>query len=887
MQKRLEVLEKEFVSDINQGLTDEQVAINRETYGENKLEEKEKTPLIIKFLLQFKDPLIIILIVAAVITAGLSIYENSVILPGEEKNTEWVEAIIIMVVVLVNAVLGLYQENKAEKSLEALQKMSAATCKVVRNGMAQTVDASSLVVGDIILVEAGDSVPADARIIECSNLKVEEAALTGESVPVDKNNEYIEEEEIPLGDRHNDLFSSTYVTNGKAKAIVTSVGMQTEIGKIAGMLSEQEDELTPLQQKLNKVGSAIGVICLFVCVIVFLMEMITLNWDWSKFADAFKIAVSLAVAAIPEGLATVVTIVLSIGVTKMSKQNAIVKKLPAVETLGSCNVICSDKTGTLTQNKMTVTKIYLNEVKGFENLTADELKMMLYFAICCDARIEEKDGKTVRIGDPTELALLDMNNLYGNESINDYKRVLDLPFDSDRKLMTTVIEVEGKFVAITKGAPDRVINLCVDDQEEKDAALAANTEMAQNALRVLALGIKVFDKLPTQEELEFDLDLIGLVGMIDPARPEVKESIKIAQRAGIKTVMITGDHIVTASAIAKELGILHDGERAITSQELDELSDEYLREHIHEFSVFARVAPKDKVRIVEAWQYHDAICAMTGDGVNDAPALKKAEIGCAMGITGTDVSKEAADMILTDDNFSTIVSAVKQGRGIYDNIRKCVKYLLSSNIGEVLTIFVASLLGVFGILTGDDTTPLAAMHLLWINLITDSLPAFGIGMEEAEDEIMLEKPRPKKEGFFANGYAWKIAFEGVIIGAVTLIAYLIGQNAAGYEHEVAHKIGQTMAFLTLSSTQLFHAYNVKSNYSVFDPKSYKNSFMNFAFIVGFALQILVVYTPGVRDLFEFYPIDFGYFMITIGLSLVMVVIMEIVKLVNRIKAKQE
>ena len=867
MQKKLEVLEKEFVSDIQKGLTDEQVEINRQTYGVNQLEEKEKTPWIVKFLLQFKDPLIIILIIAAVV---------SVIIEPDEL----MESIIIMVVVLVNAFLGLYQENKAEKSLEALQKMSAATCKVIRNGMAQTVDTVDLVVGDIILVEAGDSIPADARIIECSNLKVEEAALTGESVPVDKNNIFIEDDEIPLGDRHNDLFSSTYVTNGKAKAIVTSVGMQTEIGKIAGMLSEQEDELTPLQHKLNKVGSAIGIICLVVCLVVFLMEMITYNWDWSQFAKAFKIAVSLAVAAIPEGLATVVTIVLSIGVTKMSKQNAIVKKLPAVETLGSCNVICSDKTGTLTQNKMTVVKIYQNEIKGFEDLTAEELKMMLYFAICCDAKIEEKDGKIARIGDPTELALLDMNNLYGNDSIHNYNRVLDIPFDSDRKLMTTVIEVDGKYISITKGAPDRVINLCNDPQEEKDAALAANTKMAENALRVLALGIKVFDYLPNQEELEFDLDLIGLVGMIDPARPEVKESIRIAKQAGIKTVMITGDHIVTASAIARELGILSEGERAITSQELDELSDEYLREHIHEFSVFARVAPKDKVRIVEAWQYHDAICAMTGDGVNDAPALKKAEIGCAMGITGTDVSKEAADMILTDDNFSTIVAAVKQGRGIYDNIRKCVKYLLSSNIGEVLTIFVASLLGVFGILTGDDTTPLAAMHLLWINLITDSLPAFGIGMEEAEDEIMLEKPRPKKEGFFANGYAWKIAVEGVIIGAVTLIAYLIGQ-------QVDHTTGQTMAFLTLSSTQLFHAYNVKSNHSVFSPKSYRNSFMNFAFILGFVLQVCVVYIPGIRDIFEFTPLPFHLFAITIGLSLVMVAIMEIVKLTSRIKNKKQ
>ena len=862
MQKRLEELELEFNSNINSGLNDEQVAQNREIYGVNKLEEKKKVPLIVKFLSQFKDPLIIILIIAAVI---------SVIVDPHE----WIESVIIMIVVLLNAVLGLYQENKAEKSLEALQKMSAATCKVFRNNSLITIDTVDLVVGDIISVEAGDSVPADARIIECSNLKVEEAALTGESVPVNKHSDYIEEDDIPLGDRKNCLFSSTYVTNGKAKAIVTSVGMKTEIGKIADMLSEQEDELTPLQHKLNKVGSAIGVLCLVICVIVFLMEMITFKWDWSKFADAFKIAVSLAVAAIPEGLATVVTIVLSIGVTKMSKQNAIVKKLPAVETLGSCNVICSDKTGTLTQNKMTVTKIFTDEIKEFDNLSELDKQMITYFAVCCDASIEEKDGSVVRIGDPTELALLDLNNLYG-ENIHNYKRVLDLPFDSERKLMTTVIKVDGKYVSITKGAPDRVINLSINSEEVKNSNLEANKEMATNALRVLALGIQEFDYLPDAEELEKDLNLIGLVGMIDPARPEVKDSIRIATKAGIKTVMITGDHIVTACAIAKELGILKEGDRAITSQELDELSDEYLEEHIHEFSVFARVAPKDKVRIVEAWQKRDAICAMTGDGVNDAPALKKAEIGCAMGITGTDVSKEAADMILTDDNFSTIVSAVKEGRGIYDNIRKCVKYLLSSNIGEVLTIFVASLLGVFGVLTAGDATPLAAMHLLWINLITDSLPAFGIGMEEAEETVMDEKPRPKHEGFFANGYAVKIVIEGIIIGAVTLIAYLIGQN-------YSHAIGQTMAFLTLSSTQLFHAYNVKSHHSVLSSKSYKNKFMNFAFIVGFALQLIVVYTPGIRDLFEFQPLTIVQLLITIGLSLVMVVIMEVTKLVKRIK----
>ena len=869
MQKTLNELEVELNSNLNGGLNQQQVEESLAKHGKNMLEEKKKTPLFIKFLLQFKDPLIIILMIAAIISVVVDPHE-------------WIESVIIAVVVLINAILGVYQENKAEKSLEALKKMSASTCKVIRNNSLQTINATDLVVGDIILVEAGDSIPADARIIECTNLKVEEAALTGESVPVDKHSNYIDKEDIALGDMKNCLFSSTYVTNGKARAIVTSVGMNTEIGKIANMLNEQKDELTPLQQKLNKVGSAIGILALGVCAVVFILEMIAISWDWSEFSEAFITAVALAVAAIPEGLATVVTIVLSIGVTKMSKQNAIVKKLPAVETLGSCNVICSDKTGTLTQNKMTVTKIYLDDIKDVKDITAEEKRMITYFAICCDASIEKKNGNFVRIGDPTELALLDVNIACG-ENIKNYQRLLDIPFDSERKLMTTVIKVNDKFVSITKGAPDRVINLSVNNQDVLDKANKANSEMATNALRVLALGIKEFDYLPKVEELENNLTFVGLVGMIDPARPEVKDSIKVATKAGIKTVMITGDHIVTACAIAKELGILKEGDRAITSQELDELSDEYLAEHIHEFSVFARVAPKDKVRIVEAWQKNDAICAMTGDGVNDAPALKKAEIGCAMGITGTDVSKEAADMILTDDNFSTIVSAVKQGRGIYDNIRKCVKYLLSSNIGEVLTIFVASLLTAFGIL--NLGTPLAAMHLLWINLITDSLPAFGIGMEEAEESIMDQKPRSKKEGFFADGYAWKIVFEGIIIGLVTLVAYVLGSYAFGLEEEIAHSVGQTMAFLTLSSTQLFHAYNVKSKHSVFSKKSYKNSFMNFAFILGFSLQVIVIYMVGVRDLFEFTPLSFVQFIICIGLSLVMVAIMEVHKLIERRKNK--
>lgn len=860
MQKQLLELAKKLNSNLDDGLTEKQIDINKEKYGKNELEEKKQKSIFLRFLEQFKDPLILILIVAAIISVIVD-------------SSEWIESLIIMIVVLLNAFLGLYQENKAEKSLDALKKMTSSYCNVIRNKITLTIKTEDLVVGDIILIEAGDLIPADATIIECSNLKISESALTGESVPVEKNNIYLENDDIPLGDKKNCLFSSTYVSNGKAKAIVTSVGMNTEIGLIASMLNQQKEELTPLQNKLNKVGTFIGIMALFICFIVFILEMITFKWDFNKFSEAFITAVALAVAAIPEGLATVVTIVLSIGVSKMSKRNAIVKKLPSVETLGSCNVICSDKTGTLTQNKMTVKKIYLTEIKDIKNLTEKEKKMITYFALCCDAKIDFNDGNEIKLGDPTELALLEINLLYG-DNIDKYQRVLDLPFDSDRKLMTTVIKTADKYIAITKGAPDKIISLVNNSEKEKQAALDSNEQMAENALRVLALAIKEFNELPTIEQLEQDLTFIGLIGMIDPPRQEVKEAIKVASKAGIKTVMITGDHIVTACAIAKELGIFKENDKAITSKELDLLDDDYLTKHIHEYSVFARVAPKDKVRIVEAWQKNNAICAMTGDGVNDAPALKKADIGCAMGISGTDVSKEASDMILTDDNFNTIVLAVKEGRGIYDNIKKCVKYLLSSNIGEVLTIFIASLLTAFNII--DLGTPLAAMHLLWINLITDALPAFGIGMEEVEDSIMNEKPRLKDEGFFANNYAIKICLEGLVIGLVTLVAYIIGE-------QISHSLGQTMAFLTLSTTQLFHAYNVKSNHSVFSKNSYKNKFMNFAFVIGFLLQLFVIFCPGINDLFGFSPMSFAYFMICMALALVIVVIMEIVKQINRKK----
>ncbi len=860
MQKKLEELEKEFNTSLNGGLTDDNAVKNQQKYGKNQLEGKKKTSFFIKFLLQFKDALIIILLIAAVI---------SIIIDPKE----WIESLIILVVVIANALLGVIQESRAEKSLDALKKMSSPIAKVIRNNALITIPSEDVVVGDIIVVEAGDSICADARIIECTNLKVDESALTGESVPVNKNNGYIEDENIALGDKKNCLFSSTYVTNGKAKAIVTSTGMNTEIGKIAGMLSDTKENATPLQNKLTSVGKMIGLMALVICVIVFALELIAVRDNIkNEWLEAFKTAVALAVAAIPEGLATVVTIVLAIGVGKMSKRNAIVKRLPAVETLGSTNVVCSDKTGTLTQNKMTVVKIYRNNLKIIENITGDEAKMLSYFAICCDASINVINGKVERVGDPTELALLDINYSYGL-NIKDYKRFLDIPFDSERKLMTTVIYDNGEYVAITKGALDIIISIATNDSDELTKALNVNKEMAEGALRVLALGIKKFKTLPNISDLEHDLTFIGLVGMIDPARDEVKDSINLAKQAGIKTVMITGDHIVTAKAIASELGILDENHKAITSGELEKLSDEYLDEHIDEYRVFARVAPKDKVRIVEAWQKNGAIVAMTGDGVNDAPALKKADIGCAMGITGTDVSKEAADMILVDDNFSTIISAVKEGRGIYNNIQKCVKYLLSSNIGEVLTIFVASIISAFGVQLG---VPLASIHLLWINLITDSLPAFGIGMEEVSDDVMTKKPRNKNEGFFANGLGLKIIFEGLIVGAVSLSAYLIGQFVFSNHH-----IGQTMAFLTLSSTQLFHAYNVKNEHSIFSKYTFKNKFMNFAFIFGFTLQIAVIYIPGLNDVFNMTSLNLTQFLICIGLSLIIVVIMEISKLISK------
>jgi len=860
MQKELSELEQELNTSLSQGLNESQVVENQKKYGKNELESKKKQSLFVKFLLQFKDALIIILLIAAIV---------SVIVDP----SEYIDSIIILVVVIANAILGVNQEARAEKSLEALKKMSSPTSKVIRNGTVHTIPSSEVVPGDILFVEAGDYIAADARIIEATSLQIDESALTGESVPVQKNNILITEENVPLGNMFNMVFSCTFVTNGKAKCLVTETGMNTEIGKIAHMLNKTDATKTPLQHKLATVGKVIGIMALVICLVVFGLELLS----GLSVIDAFKTAIALAVAAIPEGLATVVTIVLAIGVNKMSKKNAIIKKLPAVETLGATNVICSDKTGTLTQNKMTVTTLYHQEYKDFAKLNKEDKDILRYFAICSDASINNNDGRIERIGDPTELALLDINNLHGTDISKD-QRLLDLPFDSDRKLMTTVIKVGKKYLAITKGAPDVIFSRSTNKQDV-EGAIKANQDMADNALRVLALATKEFNSLPRAEDLEQDMHYEALVGMIDPERIEVKDSIMLASKAGIRTIMITGDHIVTAKAIAKKLGILREFDLAITSEELNKLSDEYLDEHIEDYSVYARVAPADKVRIVTAWQKRGAIVAMTGDGVNDAPSLKKADIGCAMGITGTDVSKQAADMILTDDNFSTIVSAVKQGRGIYQNIQKCVKYLLSSNIGEVITIFLASLISAIGF--KEIGVPLLPIHLLWINLITDSLPSFGIGMEEIDDDVMSAKPRAKNEGFFAHGLGFKIAFEGIVIGLVTLAAYLLGVFVFK-----SHTIAQTMAFLTLSTTQLVHSYNVKNEHSIFSKHTFKNRFINFAFIFGFAMQLIVIYTP-LNTIFKFEALDWLPLLTSLGLSFVLTVIMEISKLIRRIKNKKQ
>ncbi len=852
---------KKLNVDPNLGLSKEEVE-DRQKSGLNELEEQKKKSLFFRFLEQFKDLLIIILIIAAIVSAIID-------------PSDLTESIIIFVVVLINAFLGVYQESKAERSMEALMKLSSPLSKVIRNKKVEQIESRLLVPGDVIIVEAGDFVPADARLLESANLKIDESALTGESVPVEKESGEIKEVQA-LGDRKNEIFSSTYVTYGRAKAVVTSTGMKTEIGKIAGMLSGHKESLTPLQVKLNQIGKIIGFLAIGICIIVFLIEWLAIYPNDPL--EAFKSSVALAVAAVPEGLSTVVVVVLSIGVQKMVRRNAIIKKLPAVETLGATQIVCSDKTGTLTQNRMTVVKVYRDELKTIEDLNDSEKELLSLFALCTDASIDYSDGKEVRIGDPTETALLDVNEKYGlykGEELKSFNRLGELSFDSERKMMTVIINYGDKILSITKGAPDIILKNSKNIDQEK--VLKINEEMAEGALRVLGLGVRELNVLPEHFgfEIEKDLDFIGLVGMIDPARPEVKKAIELAKAAGIRTIMITGDHVITAKAIARELEILGPGELSISSSELSNLSDDELYQNIEKYSVYARVAPEDKVRIVEAWQKRGMVVAMTGDGVNDSPALKKADIGCAMGVVGTDVSKEAAAMILTDDNFSTIISAVEEGRGIYANIKKTVQYLLSSNIGEVLTIFLASLITALKLTEIPFGLPLASIHLLWINLITDTLPAFALGMEKVDPDVMKQKPRPKNESFFAHGLGFRIILQGIIIGLITLFAYAIGVFQNNNPDSQRH--GQTMAFLTLAMIQLFHSFNVKSERSIFNKHLFNNPFLWLSFFLGLSLQFAIIYIKPLASLFRVIPLSLNNVLISIGLAFLIIPIIEIIK----------
>lgn len=850
-------------SDSAKGLSTKEAKKRLVENGENILENKQHKTTIIKFLEQFKNSLTIVLLIATILSFIFT--------------KELFDSLIILTVVVLNAVLGVIQESKAEKSLDALKKLSSVHSKVIRDHQLVEIDSKDLVVGDIVVLEAGDIVSADMRIIEANNLQVDQSSLTGESVPVEKNNVLIDDKDIAISEKNNLLFSSTFVTYGKGKGVVIAVGMDTEVGKIAKLLLTTTEKLTPLQIKLNSIGRWIGYICIGICSMVFLIQII-MGMSW---ISSLQIAIALAVAAVPEGLASVVTIVLAIGVEKMAKENAIVKRLPAVETLGSASVICTDKTGTLTQNKMAVVEGFCEEnFKINETISPKQQEMLEYFALCTDAEINLIDGKEQRIGDPTETALIDAINKFVRDNIKQkHPRVFDLPFDSERKLMSVVIKDNEKYLVITKGSPEAVMNRSINSQDFAKAQ-EANKKLANNALRVLALGIKEIDSSEISEaNIEKDLTFVGLVGLMDPAREEVKSAINEAINASIKTIMITGDQIDTAVAIGRDLNILKHNEEAINARELEKLSDEELEQVITKYTVYARVSPTDKVRIVKAWQKQNAVVAMTGDGVNDSPALKQADIGCAMGITGTDVAKEAAALILVDDNYSTIIKAVKQGRGIYENIRRSVKYLLSSNIGEVFAIFMASLLTALGL--SNIGIPLLAIHLLWINLITDSLPAFALGVEKVSDQIMSEKPRSKNEGFFAHNFGLEIIIEGIMIGLITLVSYIIG-----YKLTKDVKISQTMSFITLSTIQLLQAYNIKTKQSVFSRKIFNNKYLNYAFIIGFSLQMLIVYIQPLNDIFKLSALNFNYLLTALSLAGLIILISEIKKSLFKIRKKQ-
>ncbi len=855
----------ELQSNPQTGLTQEQVAAKLAEFGPNKLREKKKKTMLQRFFDQFKDVMILILIAAAVVSFVIAITEGG--------GHAFFEPLLIIVIVVINAIMGVMQESKAEKALDALKSMSAPKARVIRGGIEAVIDAAELVPGDIIKLEAGDFVPADARIIRSSGLKSEESALTGESVPSEKDADAVVNSKAPLGDRSNMLFSGCSITYGSSTAIVTETGMNTEMGKIANLLDSEEDGQTPLQKKLADLGKYLGIIALAACAIIFVVGVLS---D-IPVMEIFMTAVSLAVSAIPEGLPAIVTIVLSIGVQRMAKKNAIIRRLPAVETLGGASIICSDKTGTLTQNRMTLVKAWVNgkgETEDISDDNSNEVRRLIACGVLCsDGSVLFEDGKEEHIGDPTETSIIVAaykNGMTKEELNNQSPRIAELPFDSDRKLMTSVNIMNGKKVVIVKGAFDVMAARCVSGDIE--TATKINEAMSSDALRVLAIGCKVVEDIsdnPTSEELENGLSLMGLVGMIDPPRPEAKAAVAVCRRAGIKPVMITGDHVVTASAIARELGIMEEGDRALTGTQLDELNDAELYEQVPEIAVYARVSPENKIRIVKAWQHRGEVVSMTGDGVNDAPALKAADIGCAMGITGTDVAKGAADMTLSDDNFATIVDAVREGRGIYANIKKVVGFLLGTNIGEVVCVFLAMLLW--------RKSPLMSMQLLWINLVTDSLPAIALGMEPVEEDIMDRKPKPKDEGLFAHGYGVQIILQGLMFGLLALAAFYLGETFTGTTAG-----GQTLAFMVLALSQVIQVFNMRSEKSIFKYGLFGNKKLNLAALASIILVAVVLFSP-LRVPFSLVILPGKLYLIGLGLSLVPMLLMEIAKALGLIK----
>ena len=871
------------IKSTENGLTSEQARRRSAETGKNKLAEGKKTPLILRFLSQFADPMIIILIAAAVISAITSVLQKE--FPSD--------VIIIMFVVIVNAILGVYQESKAEKAIEALQKMAAATTKVLRDGKVCEIPSEDLTVGDVVLLEAGDAVPADGRIFESASLKIEESALTGESVPVNKFIKAIGlegQKDVPLGDRKNMMYMGSTVVYGRGKAVITSIGMDTEMGKIAGALSSAKDEQTPLQKKLGQLSKILSFIVLGICVFMFAFDIVRalvtgteMNLDF--LLGSFMLAVSLAVAAIPEGLAAVVTVVLSIGVTNMSKKNAIIRKLTAVETLGCAQIICSDKTGTLTQNKMTVVEHYCDN----EKMLAEGM------ALCTDVNLDD-DGNLV--GEPTEMALVAYSMSLGmnkNELLKSAPRVGEAPFDSNRKMMSTIHKTADGILQFTKGAPDEILKHCTKifkngevsplTDADRDAVLKKNKEFADRALRVLACGYKQLSCVPedqSPDNIENELVFCGLVGMIDPVRPEVKAAIEECRGAGIRPIMITGDHKDTAVAIALELGIIKDKSEAITGAELDDISDEDFKEKVTQYSVYARVQPEHKVRIVNAWKSRGMITAMTGDGVNDAPSIKSADIGVGMGITGTDVTKNVADMVLADDNFATIVSAVEEGRRIYDNIRKSIQFLLSSNLSEVMAIFTANLLGF---------TILKPVHLLWINLVTDCFPALALSMEKGEKDLMKRPPRKSADGIFAGGVGFDVVYQGLFVTLLTLAAYFIGHFMEAGRWEITESAdGMTMAFLTMSMCEIFHSFNMRSQHGSTVSMLLHGSFNKYIFgstVLSLITTALVIEVPFLADAFDFTTIDAREFFTALGLAFLIIPLVEIVKAIERAVIKNK